>query len=81
MNAGNIPNELSQLSSLQLLALSNNNLSGESYDATYDAAAATDDDEGNIPNELSQLSNLQGLFLNHNNLSGNNFFNIIYCIV
>jgi hypothetical protein len=38
MNAGNIPHELFQLSSLQRLSLSNNNLSGESYDATSDAA-------------------------------------------
>jgi hypothetical protein len=31
-NAGNILHELSQLSSLRVLHLNNNNLSGESYD-------------------------------------------------
>jgi len=42
MNAGNIPAELSQLSSLQELRLDSNKLSGN--DAISDAAAASDDD-------------------------------------
>ena len=68
MNAGNIPHELSQ-SSLQRLELDNNKLSGESYDAISDAAAATDDDinAGRIPH---QLSNSKVLQLSNNNLSG-----------
>jgi hypothetical protein len=43
VNVGNIPHELSQLSSLQWLYLSDNNLSGESYDAISVADAGDDD--------------------------------------
>ena len=71
MNAGNIPNVLSRLSSLQILDLYNNNLSGKSYDAISDAAAAQIMIRaGNIPSELSKLSSLQELNLNNNKLSG-----------
>ena len=70
MNVGNIPAELSQLSSLQWLDLSSNNLSGNYSDAT---AASNDDhmNAGNIPAELSQLSSLLWLDLSNNDLSGN----------
>jgi hypothetical protein len=72
MSVGNIPADLSQLSSLERLDLSNNILSGN--DAISDVAASSDDDDmnsGNIPAELCQLSSLQSLHLYNNNLSGN----------
>ena len=72
MKAGNIPAELSQLSSLQRLYLSNNNLSGK----RFIIASSNNMKLGNIPAELSQLSNLHTLYNNHNKLSGNAFFNI-----
>jgi Leucine-rich repeat (LRR) protein len=70
MTAGNIPPELSQLSSLKDLFLQSNNLTG-----TLLLASASDDihNAGSIPAELSQLTSLEGLYLNNNNLSGNSF--------
>ena len=66
MNAGNITYELSQLSILQRLDLSNNlKIPHSCLDDNMNA--------GNIPNELSQLSNLQSLYLSNNNLSGKRF--------
>jgi len=60
INSGNIPSELSQLSNLQELRLSYNNLSGKSYHAFSDALLHLNDiNAGNIPADLSQLSNLK----------------------
>ena len=70
MNAGNIPAELSQLSSLQWLTLRDNNLSGNQW-----RAGSNDDNmnAGNILAELSQLRSLRMLSLSNNNLSGNGY--------
>ena len=68
VNAGNIPAELCQLSSLKEMLLNNNNLSGKEYvQLQHDG---DDTIAGIIPAELSLLSTLTALFLNSNNLSG-----------
>ena len=73
INAGNIPAELSQLSRLLVVNISENNLSGKSYDAISDASDGYDTNAGNIPAELSRLSSLLDLYLENNNLSGKSY--------
>ncbi len=74
--AGNIPNELGRLSSLQKLALLFNQLTGEIPAALGRLSNLEflylngNDLTGDIPPELSQLSQLEGLFLGHNRLTG-----------
>jgi len=66
-DAGNIPAELSYLSSLRNLDLINNNLTGSYFDATF---ALLQMNAGIIPSELSQLKRLQNLRLQFNYLRG-----------
>jgi hypothetical protein len=73
MNTGNIPVELSRLSSLTTMVLRGNDLSGKSYDTIREVATANNcvyTIAGSIPSELSQLSSLIALVLSDNIISG-----------
>jgi hypothetical protein len=74
MNAGSIPAELAQLSSLEILHLYDNNLTGKLHDQS--ATAEDDVNAGSIPAELSQLNCLQDLRLNNNDLSGKSYLRL-----
>jgi len=68
ISAGNIPADLSRLSSLQILNVYNNNLSGKSNTTRRNSNIIN---AGYIPAGLSELRYLCGLFFNKNNISGN----------
>ena len=72
LNAGDIPPELSQLSSLISLNVNYNNLSGSRFDVVISTCVYYMN-AGIIPPELSQLSSLISLDLGYNNLSGSHF--------